>query len=56
MTNNYYQKNNEKLEKEEREREKYQNPSEDEKDKKRQYSRKQHRNLSKEEKEKKLWS
>ena len=54
MTNNYYQKNNEKLEKEERE--KYQNPSEDEKDKKGQYSRKQHRNLSKEEKEKKLWS
>ena len=37
MTNNYYQKNKEKLRKEARER--YQNLSEKEKDKKRQYAR-----------------
>ena len=37
MTNNYYQKNKEKLRKEARER--YQNLSEEEKDKKRQYAR-----------------
>ena len=43
MTNNYYQKNKEKLQKEESER--YQNLSEEEKDKKRQYARKLYRNL-----------
>ena len=43
MTNNYYQKNKEKLQKEARER--YQNLSEEEKDKKRQYARKLYRNL-----------
>ena len=37
MTNNYYQKNKEKLRKEARER--YQNLSEEEKDKKRHYAR-----------------
>ena len=49
MTNNYYQKNKEKLQKEARER--YQNLFKEEKDKKRQYTRKQHRNFSEEEKE-----
>ena len=43
MTNNYYQKNKEKLQKEGSER--YQNLSEEEKDKKRQYARKLYRNL-----------
>ena len=49
MTNNYYQKNKEKLQKEARER--YQNLFKEEKGKKRQYTRKQHRNFYEEEKE-----
>ena len=44
MTNNYYQKNKEKLSKEACER--YQNDSEEEKNKKRQYARERYRNLS----------
>ena len=51
MTNDYYQKNKEKLRKEARER--YQNLSEGEKDKKRQYARERYRNLSEAEKGKK---
>ena len=52
MTNNYYQKNKEKLQKEVRER--YQNHCEGKKDKKRQYARERYRNISKEEKEKRM--
>ena len=51
MTNDYYQKNKEKLWKEARER--YQNLSEEEKDKKRQYALERYRNLSEAEKGKK---
>ena len=52
MTNDYYQKNKEKLRKEARER--YQNLSEGEKDKKRQYARERYRNLSEAEKGKRV--
>ena len=48
MTNNYYQKNKEKLQEEAHER--YQHLSEEEKDKKRQYARERYRNISEEEK------
>ena len=47
MTNNYYKKNKEKLQKETRER--YQNLSEEEKDKKCQYTCERYRNLSEKE-------
>ena len=43
MTNNYYKKNKEKLQKEARER--YQIPSQEEKEKKRQYGYKWYKNL-----------
>ena len=49
MTNNYHQKNKEKLSKNARER--HQNFSEEEKGKKYQYACRQYRNLSEEEKE-----
>ena len=48
MTNNYYQKNKEKLQ--EKAHERYQHLSEEEKDKKRQYARERYRNISGEEK------
>ena len=51
MTNNYYQKHKEKLQKEARE--KYQNLSEEEKDKRGKKARDRYQNLSEEEKEKK---
>ena len=50
MTNNYYQKQKEKLQKEVRKR--YQNPSEEEKEKKCQYHCKRNKNLSWEQKQK----
>ena len=50
MTNNYYQKQKEKLQKEVRKR--YQNPSEEEKEKKCQYHCERNKNLSWEQKQK----
>ena len=51
MTNKYYQKKKEKLQKEARQRQ--QNLSDEEKNKRCQYARERYRNLSEEEKEKK---
>ena len=48
MTNNYYQKNKEKLQEETHER--YQHLSEEEKGNKRQYASERYRNISEEEK------
>ena len=50
MTNNYYQKHKERLQKEARER--YQNPCEEEKDKRQKKARERYQNLTEEEKEK----